>query len=129
VWRGAVDNLFVPDGLVGPLRSALPREPGPLYAFGIFPTFGVAKAAVALGIARHAIEASRISREQPLPVRGACSASRPAVQTDLLGQRSVCVQRSAGVSKHEAVGEIWQSVVEGNPPSHGRARMAAAGWS
>jgi indole-3-acetate monooxygenase len=91
----AVDNLFVPEGLVEPLRIALPHEPGPLYAFGIFPTFGVVKAAVALGIARHAIEAFKdLARAKTPAGQSSLLRERPAVQTDL-ARAEACV-RSAG---------------------------------
>jgi alkylation response protein AidB-like acyl-CoA dehydrogenase len=123
----AVDNLFVPDGLVEPLRIAVPHEPGPLYAFGIFPTFGVVKAAVALGIARHAIEAFKdLARAKTPAGQSSLLRERPAVQTDL-ARAEACV-RSARAFLYETVGEIWQSVVEGNPPStEERAWLRLAG--
>jgi len=34
-----VDNLFVPEGFVQPFHLAAPREPGPLYAFGLIPSY------------------------------------------------------------------------------------------
>jgi alkylation response protein AidB-like acyl-CoA dehydrogenase len=112
----AVDNIFVPEGLVEPLRIAEPYEPSPLYAFGIFPTFGVVKAAVALGIARHAIEAFKDLAMAKTPAgQTTLLRERAAVQADL-ARAEACVG-SARAFLHETVGEIWQSVVEGNPPS------------
>jgi alkylation response protein AidB-like acyl-CoA dehydrogenase len=112
----AVDNLFVPEGLVEPLRIAVPYEPGPLYAFGIFPTFGAVKTAVALGIARHAIEAFKDLAKAKTPAgHTSLLRERPAVQADL-ARAEACV-RSARAFLHETVGEIWQIVVKGDSPS------------
>ena len=112
----AVDNLFVPDGLVESLRIGVPHEPGPVYAFGIFPTFGVVKAAVALGIARHAIEAFKdLARAKTPAGQSSPLRERPAVQTDL-ARAEACV-RSARAFLYETVGEVWETVVEGNSPS------------
>ncbi|MBV8453911.1 MAG: hypothetical protein JOZ29_16800, partial [Deltaproteobacteria bacterium] len=112
----AVDNLFVPEGLVEPLRITAPYESGPLYAVGIFPTFGIVKAAVALGIARHAIEAFKDLAMAKTPAgRTSLLRERPAVQADL-ARAEACV-RSARALLHETAGEIWQSAVAGVPPS------------
>ncbi|HJU10258.1 MAG TPA: acyl-CoA dehydrogenase family protein [Candidatus Binataceae bacterium] len=123
----AVDNLFVPDGLVEPLRIELPHEPGPLYAFGIFPAFGVVKAAVALGIAHHAIEAFKELASAKTPAgHSSLLRERSAVQTDL-ARAQACV-RSAQAFLHQTTGEIWQSVIEGNRPStEQRAWLRLAG--
>lgn len=123
----AVDNLFVPQDLVEPLRIAVPYEPGPLYTFGIFPTFGVVKAAVAQGIARHAIEAFKDLALAKTPAgHTSLLRERPAVQADL-ARAEACV-RSARAFLHETVGEIWQRVVEGDHPStEQRAWLRLAG--
>lgn len=123
----AVDNLFVPEGLVEPLRIALPNESGPLYAFGIFPTFGVVKTAVALGIARHAIEAFKDVAKAKSPAgQSSLLRERPAVQSDL-ARAEACV-RSARAFLYETVGESWQIVVEGNRPDREqRAWLRLAG--
>jgi indole-3-acetate monooxygenase len=112
----AVDNLFVPDGLVEPLRITGPLEPGPLYAFGIFPTFGVVKSAVALGIARHAIETFKALALAKTPTgQSSLLRERTTVQVDL-ARAEACV-RSARAFVNETVGETWQSIVESNQPS------------
>ena len=123
----AVDNLFVPEGLVEPLSIAMPHESGPLYAFGIFPTFGVVKAAVAIGIARHAIEAFKDLAAAKTPAgQTNLLRDRPAVQADL-ARAEACV-RSARAFLHETVGEIWHSVIEGDTPStEQRAWLRLAG--
>jgi len=123
----AVDNLFVPEGLVEPLRIVAPFEPGPLYAFGIFPTFGVVKTAVALGIARHAIDAFKELAMAKTPAgHTSLLRERPAVQADV-ARAEACV-RSARAFVHETVAEAWQRVTEGNPPSiEHRAWLRLAG--
>jgi len=111
-----VENLFVPEGLVRSLHFAAPLEPGPLYTFGLIPSFAVVKTAIALGIARHAIEALKDLALAKTPAgQTSLLRERPAVQVDL-ARAEACV-RSARAFLHETVGEIWQSVVEGNPPS------------
>ena len=111
-----VENLFVPEGLVQSLHFAAPLEPGPLYAFGLIPSFAVVKTAIALGIARHAIETLKDLALAKTPAgHTSLLRERPAVQVDL-ARAEACV-RSARTFLHETVGEIWQSVVEGNPPS------------
>jgi alkylation response protein AidB-like acyl-CoA dehydrogenase len=110
-----VENLFVPESMVQSLHLAAPMEPGPLYAFGLIPSFAVVKTAIALGIARHAIEALKDLALAKTPAgQTSLLRDRPAVQVDL-ARAEACV-RSARAFLHETVGEIWQSVVEGNPP-------------
>ena len=124
----AVENLFVPEGLVQPLHLGTPLEPGPLYVFGLIPSFAVVKTAIALGIARHAIEALKDLALAKTPAgQTSLLRERPAIQIDL-ARAEACV-RSARAFLHETVGEIWQRVVEGDSPSvEQRAwlRLAAA---
>jgi indole-3-acetate monooxygenase len=111
-----VEDLFVPEGLVEPLQLGTPLEPGPLYAFGLIPCFSVVKAAVALGIARRAIEGLKELALAKTPAgQTSLLRERPAVQADL-AKAEACV-RSARAFLYDTVGHIWQSVVEGNTPS------------
>jgi alkylation response protein AidB-like acyl-CoA dehydrogenase len=111
-----VDNLFVSESLVQSLHLAVPLEPGPLYAFGLIPSFAVVKTAIALGIARHAIEALKELALAKTPAgQTSLLRERPAVQADL-ARAEACV-RSARAFLHETIGEIWQSAVAGNPPT------------
>jgi indole-3-acetate monooxygenase len=123
----AVENLFVPEGFVQPLRLAAPLETGPLYTFGLIPSFAVVKTAIALGVARHAIEAFKDLALAKTPAgHSSLLRERPAVQAEL-ARAEACV-RSARAYLHETVGEIWQSVVDGNPTSieqHAWLRLAA----
>ncbi|MBV8772880.1 MAG: acyl-CoA dehydrogenase family protein [Deltaproteobacteria bacterium] len=111
-----VDNLFVPGHVVEQLNLAVPLELGPLYACGIIPSFAVVKTAVALGIARHAIEALKnLAMEKTLAGQTSVMRERPAVQADL-ARAEACV-RSARALLYESVGELWQEVVQRNQPS------------
>jgi alkylation response protein AidB-like acyl-CoA dehydrogenase len=111
-----VDNLFVPEGVVEQLNLRAPSEPGPLYAFGIIPSFAVVKTAIALGIACHALEAFKsLAMEKTAAGQFALMRERPAVQADL-ARAEACV-RSARALLHEAVSETWQDVLEGKLPS------------
>jgi len=111
-----VENQFVDEGLVQSLHLAAPREQGPLYLFGLIPGFAVVKTAIALGIARHAIEALKDLALAKTPAgQTSLLRERPAVQADL-ARAEACV-RSARAFLHETVAEIWQSVAAGNPPT------------
>jgi indole-3-acetate monooxygenase len=112
----SVENLFVPESFVQSFHLAAPLEPGPLYTFGLIPSFAVVKTAIALGIARHAIEGLKDLALAKTPAgQTSLLRERPAIQGDL-ARAEACV-RSARAFLHETVGEVWQSVVEGNAPS------------
>jgi len=111
-----VENLLVGEGMVQPFHLGAPLEPGPLYAFGLIPSFAVVKTAIALGIARHAIEALKDLALAKTPAgQTSLLRERPAVQADL-ARAEACV-RSARAYLHETVGDIWESAAAGNPPS------------
>ena len=112
----AVDNLFVPEGMVQSLHFGTPAETGPLYTFGLIPSFAVVKTAIALGVARHAIEALRDLALAKTPAgQNSLLRDRPALQIDL-ARAEACV-RSSRAFLQQSVGEIWESVVEGSPPT------------
>jgi alkylation response protein AidB-like acyl-CoA dehydrogenase len=111
-----VDNLFVPEGFVQSLHLAVPLEQGPLYAFGLIPSFAVVKTAIAVGIARHAIEALKELALAKTPAgQTSLLRERPAVQVALA--RAEACAHSARAFLHETVGDIWQKVAEGKTPS------------
>ena len=112
----SVENLLVAESFVQSFRLAAPLESGPLYTFGLIPSFAVVKTAIALGIARHAIEALKDLALAKTPA-GQISLlrERPAIQQDL-ARAEACV-RSARAFLHETVSDVWQSVAGGNPPS------------
>src|SRR5271166_2212757 len=53
----AIENLLVDEGFVQPMNFGAPVDKGVLYEFPMVASFAIAKAAVALGNARHAIDA------------------------------------------------------------------------
>jgi alkylation response protein AidB-like acyl-CoA dehydrogenase len=111
-----VENLFVPECMVQPFHLGAPLEPGPLYAFGLIPSFAVVKTAIALGIGRHAIEALKDLALAKTPAgQTSLLRERPALQADL-ARAEACV-RSARAYLHETVGEVWQKTVSAEPPS------------
>lgn len=123
-----VQNLFVADGFAEPYNLAVPADRGPLYAFPIVASLAVAKGAVALGIARHAIDAltdlaqAKTPTGQTSPLR-----ERPALQADLA--RAEAIVRSARAFLHEIVNEVWQGVASGDavvaPRQRALLRLAA----
>ena len=112
----AVQNLFVAEDYVRPLNFDVPVESGPLYAFPFIGNFAVAKAAVALGIARHAIETLKELALAKTPTgQTSLLRERSVVQSDLA--RAVVLMRSARAFLHETVYEVWRSVAAGDPPT------------
>lgn len=123
----AVEDLFVAEGFVEPVHLDAAAEPGPLYALGVFPAFGIVKAAVALGIARHAIEALKeLALAKTATGQTSLLRERPAVQADL-ARAEACV-RSAQALMDEVVADVWHTVVNGGRPSiEQRAWLRLAG--
>jgi alkylation response protein AidB-like acyl-CoA dehydrogenase len=108
----AVHELFVPTGRVMNLNPERPFEPGPLYAFPLFSTLAVSKTAVALGIARHAIEAL-VELAQAKTPTGQTSVlrERAAVQADVA--RAEALVRSARAFLYQTIDELWADVAAG----------------
>lgn len=110
----AVENRFVADGLVQPLSFDGSVEPGALYGVPLVGVFAVAKAAVAFGIARHAIEALKDLALAKTPTgQSNLLRERPAIQAGLA--RAEASVRSARAFLNEVVSEAWDTVVTGNP--------------
>jgi indole-3-acetate monooxygenase len=122
-----VEDLFVAEGFVEPVHLDAAAESGPLYALGVIPAFGIVKAAVALGIARHAIEALKeLALAKTASGQTSLLRERPAVQTDL-ARAEACV-RSARALVDEVVADVWHTVVNGGRPSiEQRAWLRLAG--
>ena len=123
----AVEDLFVAEGFVEPIHVDAAAEPGPLYALGVFPAFGIVKAAVALGVARHAIEALKeLALAKTATGQTSLLRERPAVQADV-ARAEACV-RSALALMNEVVADVWHTVVDGGRPSiEQRAWLRLAG--
>ena len=80
----AVDDVFVPADRSVALLTATPRDPGPLYRFPIFGFLGLNVAAVALGIARAAVdELTKLATEKTPTMSGQRLADRNTTQADL----------------------------------------------
>jgi len=108
------ENLFVGDGYVQPFNFDVPVERGPLYTFPLVGNLAVAKTAVALGIARHAIASlTELAQAKTATHHTSLLRERSAVQSDL-ARAEACV-RSASCFMYATVDEVWASVVAGHP--------------
>jgi indole-3-acetate monooxygenase len=123
----AIDNLFVAAERALPLNITTPVERGPLYAFPMLASFAVAKGAVALGIARHAIDAFKdIARSKMPATKTATLREQPSAQIDLAHAEALV--HSARAFLYQSVEEGWRELLAGNPiPQQLRAliRLAA----
>jgi alkylation response protein AidB-like acyl-CoA dehydrogenase len=112
----AIDNLFVAAERALPLNITTPVERGPLYAFPMLASFAVAKGAVALGIARHAIDAFKeIARSKVPATKTNTLRERPTAQIDLAHAEALV--RSARAFLYQSVEEGWRELLAGNPIS------------
>ncbi|HLZ68664.1 MAG TPA: acyl-CoA dehydrogenase family protein [Dehalococcoidia bacterium] len=123
-----VQDLFVPEGRVMNLNPEAPYEPGPLYAFPFFATLAVAKAAVALGIARHAID-TLVELAQAKTPAGQTNLlrERAAVQADVA--RAEALLRSSRTMLYQTIDEVWADVAAGRKATleqRALLRLAAA---
>jgi alkylation response protein AidB-like acyl-CoA dehydrogenase len=111
-----VHDLFVPEDRAVVLDPEAPYEPGPLYAFPLFGTLAISKAAVALGIARHAIDALTALAQAKTPT-GQASLLREsaAVQADVA--RAEALVRAARAFLHATIRAVWDRVVAGEKPT------------
>src|SRR5215469_7013624 len=111
-----IDNRFVSADRALPLNITEPFEHGPLYAFPMLASFAVAKGAVALGIARHAIDAFKeIARSKVPATKTSPLRERPAVQIDLAHAEALV--HSARAFLYQSVEEGWRELIAGNPIS------------
>jgi alkylation response protein AidB-like acyl-CoA dehydrogenase len=104
-----------------------PRHPGPLYAFPVFSLLGLGVAAVALGIARGAVdELVRIAREKVPMFARATLATKAGTQAKVAEAEALV--RSARAFLHDAMGRCWALVEEGREvPLALRAELRLAG--
>jgi alkylation response protein AidB-like acyl-CoA dehydrogenase len=112
----AIDDLFVAAERALPLNITTPVEGGPLYAFPMLASFAVAKGAVALGIARHAIDAFKeIARSKVQATRTNPLSERATAQIDLAHAEAAV--HSARAFLYQSVEEGWREIIAGNPIS------------
>jgi alkylation response protein AidB-like acyl-CoA dehydrogenase len=107
-----VDNLAVADEFIEPFNFDVPTETGPLYRFPLMGNMALAKTAVALGIARRALESftelarTKVSTHQTNLLR-----ERAVVQRDL-ARAEACV-RSAHCFMEAVIDDVWKVVAAG----------------
>jgi alkylation response protein AidB-like acyl-CoA dehydrogenase len=117
-----VEGLPVKEDFVQPFNFDAPVESGPLYGFPLVGNLAVAKTAVALGIARHAIEAfSELAQVKMATHHTNLLRERAAVQSDL-ARAEACV-RSARYFLEGTVDEVWTTVAEGKAASDRQRAM------
>ena len=109
----AIENLLVGEGFVQPMNFGEPVDKGVLFEFPMIASFAGAKAAVALGIARHAIDALKDLARSKIPT-GTMSPlrERAAIQIDVA--RAEAIVQSARAFLHQAVDEVQQLVASGD---------------
>jgi alkylation response protein AidB-like acyl-CoA dehydrogenase len=107
-----VNDLAVAGGLVEPINFTEPVERGTLYAFPMFMSFAAAKAAVAIGIARRAVEYLMELAQAKTPMgQTSLLRDRPAIQADVA--RAEAIVRSARAFLHETIAEVWDALESG----------------
>jgi alkylation response protein AidB-like acyl-CoA dehydrogenase len=123
----AVEDLFVPASHTFSLVADRPRERGPLYAFPVFGLLALGIAAVALGVARAAIdELSQLARGKRPTGSHRLLAERPTVQAQVAEAEAVLGAARAFV--FETVGAAWeraQAVGAIDLTERARLRLAA----
>lgn len=122
-----IENLFVAEGFAQPMNLGAAVDKSLLYQFPIIASFAVAKAAVALGIARHAIDALKELALAKIPT-GKMSLLRdqPAIQIDVA--RAEAIVRSARAFLRQTVDEVSQIVAASSavaPQQIALVRLAA----
>jgi len=109
----AIEDVFIPEGCAASMSfEQSPVENGPLYRCPMLVTYGLAKAAIAIGIARHAIDALKQLAQSK---KGVLSSSpireRIAIQTEVA--RAEAIARSASAFLYQTVDEIWRCLTKG----------------
>ena len=119
----AVRDVFVPEGRTFSFQDpGLIKRPGPLYAFPFM--FAAKGPAVGLGIARHALDAL-IETASARPARRYTVGDRPeppkTVRDDVFVQDAVgradTLLTSARAYLFDVMGDFWETLVNGGPPS------------
>jgi alkylation response protein AidB-like acyl-CoA dehydrogenase len=108
------EDFLVAEDYVQPFNFDRPVETGPLYRFPLVGNLGVAKTAVALGIARHAIDTfMELAQTKTATHHTKLLRERDAVQSDM-AKAEACL-RSASCFMYSTVGEVWDKVAGGEP--------------
>jgi alkylation response protein AidB-like acyl-CoA dehydrogenase len=123
----AVHDLFVPAEHTYSVLSGRPQHSGPLYRLSMMNHLAVCVAAVALGIARTALDTVKEMAQTKVP-----TGRRNAIADWSSGQQEVgraeASLRSGRAFLFEAVGDTWEMLSRGDAPSAGQralVRLAA----
>ena len=123
-----VSDLMVPAGRSASLFGDVPRERGPLYAFPTFGLLSLAISAVALGIARGAVDDLLHLAEGKLPTLQTKPLAAQA-DTQLRMAKAETALRAARALVNETIDETWQRVSAGGEVTlrdRAALRMAAS---
>jgi alkylation response protein AidB-like acyl-CoA dehydrogenase len=104
----AVADVFVPESRSASLITDRPRQPGPLYLFPVFGLLALGIAAVALGVARSAIDelVQLAGAKTPTGSRKRL-AERAVIQTHVAEGEALL--RSARAFLFDAIGDAWRA--------------------
>jgi alkylation response protein AidB-like acyl-CoA dehydrogenase len=122
----AIENVFVPASNTMPAFEATGVQPGTLYRMPIPSLFPWALAAVALGLARAAIDTFVELAAMKTPVLSQTLLRDKPVAQSAVG-RADAILRAARAGLIDAIESQWQEVAAGPPPSlAGRAGVRSA---
>ncbi|HUA32292.1 MAG TPA: acyl-CoA dehydrogenase family protein [Candidatus Binataceae bacterium] len=119
-----IEDAFIGEGFAAPMGfDRSPVETGALYRCPMLVTYAFAKAAIAIGIARHAIEALKDLAQSKKAVFSAHPIrERIAIQTDVA--RAEAIARSASAFLYQTVDQVWQCLASGEAVSHEQRAVA-----
>jgi indole-3-acetate monooxygenase len=122
----SVSDLGVPEERSASLITGRPLEEGPLYAFPVFGTLAIAVAAVALGIARGALDEAIALAAGKTPTGSTrLLAERATTQAQLA--RAEASMRSARAFLLETIATAWEAArADGEVPLRDRALLRLA---
>ena len=122
----AVRDVFVPEAHTFSVFTDAPRETGPLYRlpFGVLTELPVS--AVAVGIARHALEAfSVLARRKKAADARQLLSDDPTVQNTFAQAQATCQQVKAGLAA--LADDAWQAALANRPLSDHELAQITAG--
>jgi alkylation response protein AidB-like acyl-CoA dehydrogenase len=121
-----VEGVFVPADRSVSLMTDRPRVAGPLYAFPVFGLLAIGIAAVALGIARAAIdELIRLAREKAPQGSKRTLSERGVVQAEIA--QAEALVRSGRAFLHETIERAWTAAgLDGTITTADRASLRLA---
>ena len=108
-----IDDVFIGDGFAAPMGfEQSPIEKGALYRCPMLVTYAFAKAAIAIGIARHAIDALKeLAQSKKAVFSSRPIRERAAIQSEVA--RAEAIARSASAFLYQTVDEVWSCLESG----------------